>query len=53
MSAMLQSRLANDPQCPGLIQRHTSGGGTVPLCCNCCILAIFAANCPFNARVSP
>ena len=45
MSATLQTRLANNAlRCPGLIPTQTSGAGTAPLVCNCCVLAIFAAN---------
>jgi hypothetical protein len=44
MSAMLQSRLATNLRCPGIIPRQTSGAGTAQLVCNCCVLAIFAAN---------
>jgi hypothetical protein len=44
MSAMLQTWITNNPQGPDLIPTQTSAGGTARLCCNCCILAIFAAN---------
>lgn len=50
MSPILQARIAKCLRQPSLIAKQINGADPVLLCCNCCILAVFAGNPQRNGK---